>query len=212
MTAIRNSLYSIQEVVEESDATLSRPLVRAERNITRCENIIGELLDYTRIRELDLEPTSIDGWLEEVLDAQRTPDGVRFERKLGADNVNVPLDSDRLRRVVINLFDNACQAMVDQMQNDGDRSDHRLTITSSVVGDTVRVSFADTGPGITQENLARIFEPLFTTKSGGVGLGLPTVQQIMKQHGGGVRFESEGEKGATAVIWLPLSGVVAPAA
>ena len=67
----------------------------------------------------------------------------------------------------------------------------------------MRVSVTDNGPGIAPENLAKIFEPLFTTKASGVGLGLPTVRTIVEQHGGTIDVESTVDVGTTFVVWLP---------
>jgi signal transduction histidine kinase len=70
----------------------------------------------------------------------------------------------------------------------------------------VRLSIIDSGPGIPREVMDRIFEPLFTTKSFGVGLGLPTVRQIVEQHGGTINVESRIDEGTTFTIWLPRQG------
>jgi signal transduction histidine kinase len=77
-------------------------------------------------------------------------------------------------------------------------------------GPYVRLSFCDNGPGIPADRLTKIFEPLFTTKSFGVGLGLPTVRQIVEQHGGTIDVESVVDQGTVFTIWLPRQA--APAA
>ena len=79
-------------------------------------------------------------------------------------------------------------------------------------GPHVRLSIIDTGPGIPPDVLPRIFEPLFTTKSFGVGLGLPTVRQIVEQHGGTIDVASAGEGGTTVTVWLPRHGDAQPLA
>jgi signal transduction histidine kinase len=79
----------------------------------------------------------------------------------------------------------------------------RIILRSERVGSHVRLSARDTGPGIPPDVLPRIFEPLFTTKNFGVGLGLPTVRQIVEQHGGTIEVDSTVEVGTTVTIWLP---------
>jgi signal transduction histidine kinase len=72
-------------------------------------------------------------------------------------------------------------------------------------GDRLEITIADTGPGIPAEVLPQVLEPLFSTKSFGTGLGLPTVQQIIEAHGGGLEISSEENRGTTVVLWLPLN-------
>jgi signal transduction histidine kinase len=121
--------------------------------------------------------------------------------ELGAGDTVVPIDSDRFRRVVINLVENAAQALA---ENAADR-DKRIAVRT-VAGDGELVLVVeDSGPGIAPENLERIFEPLFSTKSFGTGLGLPTVKQIVNQHGGTIAVDSEVGRGTCVTIHLPLS-------
>jgi signal transduction histidine kinase len=207
LAAVRNSLFMIGDLGREADVDLSRPLSRVERSVKRCENIIAELLDYTRIADLKLEPTAFDNWLDEVLRDQPTPAGIAVEYDLQAGGIELPLDDDRFRRVVINLYDNACQAMA---QNNA--QDACLGIRTAAVGDALEIRFCDTGPGMTQDVLDQIFEPLFTTKTTGVGLGLPAVRQIVEQHGGTIEFVSAVGEGTTALVRLPLRHQVEAAA
>jgi signal transduction histidine kinase len=72
-------------------------------------------------------------------------------------------------------------------------------------GDRLEITIADTGPGIPAEVLPQVLEPLFSTKSFGTELGLPTVQQIIEAHGGGLEISSEENRGTTVVLWLPLN-------
>ena len=87
-----------------------------------------------------------------------------------------------------------------------------LNVTSRANGEMVEVVFSDNGPGIPEEILAKIFEPLFSTKSFGVGLGLPTVKQIMEQHGGGIDSNSTVGTGTQVRFWLPIREVQEQAA
>jgi signal transduction histidine kinase len=104
---------------------------------------------------------------------------------------------------VINLLDNACQAIVGTEAPE--TFPHTITIRSRQDGNRVEIRISDTGPGIPEEAFAQIFEPLYSTKSFGVGLGLPIVRQIIEQHGGGIELKNNPEHGATALFWLPLS-------
>src|SRR5207302_4023819 len=151
---------------------LDRPLSRVERSIVRCDNIISDLLDYARARTPELRPVDLNLWLGEVLDDQKLPDGITLERCFGASRAIVALDSERFRRVIINLIENAVQAMAG---GNGTPSERRIEV-ATLASDRVQLRIEDTGPGIAPEILPNIFEPLFSTKSFGTGLGLPTVK------------------------------------
>jgi signal transduction histidine kinase len=209
---IRNSLASIAETAAQTGLDLQRPLQRSGRSLERCEGIITEILDHTRVRELEMVPTTIDPWLGAVLDEQALPSGMALRRDLSAAGAEVPLDNDRFRRVVINLFDNACQAMTEDRETSGVAPRHCLTVTTRAPDDRVEISFSDTGPGIPPDVMSKVFEPLFTTKLTGVGLGLPMVKQIVEQHGGGMEISSERDRGTHVTLWLPLRGAAEEAA
>jgi PAS domain S-box-containing protein len=205
---IRASLFAIDDRARGKGLEVERALDRAERNIVRCDKIIEELLDYARSHDLDLEPTDLDAWLTELLDEQTLPEGIEGTRDLGA-GVIVKLDRERFRRCFLNVIGNACQAMTEKdMDEDADKvikEKNSLRVASRVVGERLEIRVIDTGTGIHPEELAKIFQPLYSTKGFGVGLGLPIVKQIMDQHGGGVEVESKPGKGTMVTLWLPIS-------
>ena len=82
-------------------------------------------------------------------------------------------------------------------------NDSHLKVKTDRNKNRIEVSITDTGSGVSEDILNKIFEPLFSTKGFGVGLGLPTVKQIMEQHGGGIEIESEVGKGTCVTLWLP---------
>ena len=196
---ISTSLYTIGEKLKGKEYGIERALARAERNVVRCDNIIAELLDYTRNKNLDLELTPIDPWLDEILDEQKIPDGILLERKLKA-NSSVYIDREKLRRCVINIFSNAMESII--TKEDRTAGDE-LIVATRLEGDKLVIEITDTGGGIPQQELGKVFEPLFSTKSFGVGLGLPIVKQLIEQHNGGISLESDHNEGTRATIWLP---------
>jgi signal transduction histidine kinase len=201
LSAIRNTLFTIKEIATAKGVSLDRPSARMERSIERCDRIIGDLLEYTKQRELRLAPVNFDHWLEDVVGDQNLPAGVTLSRELQADDAVIAIDSDRIRRVIINLIDNAVQAMVDEKTSCPEK---RVTLHTRRANGRLELIVEDTGPGIPPENLARIFEPLFSTKSFGTGLGLATVKQIVTQHDGAIRVNSEPGHGTRVIIELPL--------
>jgi signal transduction histidine kinase len=201
LSAIRNSLHALRELTEGSGLPLERAMKRIERSIERSDGIIADLLEYARVRTLARSEVTLDAWLGEVLDEQKLPANIRLERKLGAGATVVAIDADRFRRVVINLVENAAQALVASGEQCPDK---RIRVETSAA-DMAEIIVADSGPGIPPEILPRIFEPLFSTKSFGTGLGLPTAKQIVEQHHGTIALANAPAGGTAARIRLPLS-------
>ena len=206
--AMRMALYVLKTRSLEGDALGLRAVGRLERSIDRCDRIVDELLDFTRTGDLDLAPIELDAWLHGVLDELAAPAGVEIRRELGLTGLEVMVDADRLRRAVINVYDNACQAMLGE-EPGSPPAGATLTAATRRAGERIELVFTDTGPGVPAELAERIFEPLFSTKGFGVGLGLPTVRQVLTQHGGEVELgPGEGGRGARVVLWLPGAAVV----
>jgi signal transduction histidine kinase len=201
--AMRSSIYLLQNHVTDGDPRLRRAADRIDRNITRCDNIIDELLDFTRIHDLQTESVRLDDWLASVLDDQDMPAGIAVHREPGAPGAVAAFDTDRLRRAVINIYDNACQAMGEQPDADRGKSAGTLRVRTRVQNNRMELLFADTGPGIPDAEIERVFEPLYSTRGFGVGLGLPMVRQIMEQHGGGIEIFSAVGTGTEVTLWLP---------
>jgi signal transduction histidine kinase len=205
LSAIRNSVYAMRELSAGANQMLDRPMTRIDRAINRCDGIIGDLLEYARARVLETAPIALDGWLADVLDDQAVPDGIRLERRFAAAGAVVAIDPDRFRRVINNLVENAMQALVERGR---DAAARRVTVATSQAERT-EIAIADTGPGIPPEILPRIFEPLFSTKSFGTGLGLPTVKQIVEQHQGTITVSSMLGEGTLVSLSLPTVAAAA---
>ncbi len=214
LAAIRTSIAVIRKLAAGKDPQAERVLDRIDRNIDRCNHIVGDLLEFGRMKELAREPTAIDAWLNEMLDEQTVPASVTLNRELNS-NAEVLIDGTRFRQVLINLVDNAAQALTDKEWAAPDGRDRVITVRTEAAGPHVRLSVIDNGPGIPADRLPKIFEPLFTTKSFGVGLGLPTVRQLVGKHGGTIDVASEVGAGTTFTVWLPRhsgQSAAAPAA
>lgn len=202
LSVIRKTLFTVKELATAAGVKLDRPIARMERSIERCDRIISDLLEYTRNRELNRTSIRFDLWLANILAEQSVAPPIVIAPKLGAGDAALPLDHDRFRRVVINLVENAAQALA---ETPPDREKH-IVVRTSIVDRELALVVEDTGPGIKPENLGRIFEPLFSTKSFGTGLGLPTVKQIVNQHGGMIAVGSEVGRGTCVTVRLPLPG------
>ncbi|MCH8000331.1 MAG: PAS domain-containing protein [Proteobacteria bacterium] len=208
---IRTSIFIARDGLNGATPRVQRALERIDRSVIRCDRIIDELLDFTRISGLEPEPTPIDAWLDLTLKEQALPAEITLRRDFGLAGTTVPFDRDRFRRAIINVFDNACQAMTGEVGREAADADNAvLSVKTQRKNGRVEVIFEDRGPGIPADVLPRIFEPLFSTKGFGVGLGLPVVKRIMEQHGGGIEIDRAGTSGTRVCLWLPAERPTRP--
>ena len=199
---IRTSAFILRNGLKEGMPRALRALERIERSVMRCDRIIDEMLDFTRMSDLEPEPTVLDDWLAGVIEEQPLPRGIILHQELQLPDLTVPFDRDRFRRAVINVFDNACQAMLGTGAGEAEPAKHALTVRTRERDGRIEVVFEDQGPGIPPHVYERIFEPLYSTKGFGVGLGLPVVKQIMERHGGGIEIETEEGRGTSVCLWF----------
>ncbi|WP_176066591.1 sensor histidine kinase [Anaeromyxobacter diazotrophicus] len=185
------------------DATrrdLVRNLALVQRETERCSAIVRNLLDFARDRPVALRELQVNAVVEEALQLiahQLAIQGLTLERDL-QPTAAVRADFGQLRQAVVNVALNAVEAM-------GKRG--TLSVRTRAAADGgVEIVLADTGPGITPENLKHVFEPFFTTKEKGTGLGLSVVYGIMQRHQGRVDVQSEPGRGTTFVLALPPLG------
>jgi PAS domain S-box-containing protein len=200
---MRTSIYLLRQKDDGNDPKTTAAIERIERNVVRCDTIIDELLDFTRIRPVEFQHLLLDAWLDDLLDEQQAVNGVEVVRDFGADAVRVHIDPERLRRAVINLYDNAAQAMTAMEGSEG-LTVRKLTVQTRSSGNNAEIIISDTGIGIAEEVLEQVFEPMFSTKGFGVGLGLPVVRKIAEEHHGSVRIINNNCGGTQATLALPL--------
>jgi two-component system, sporulation sensor kinase E len=182
----------------EISGKLEQYLDVAKGEINRLDYIITQFLQAIRPVPPQLKPDSLNEVVEKTLDLLK-PElenrgltvTAKLARRLGA----APLDATQMQQVLVNLIKNAMQAMT---------RGGALTLQTGGNDDGVWVSVADTGGGIPQEQISRIFEPFYTTKKKGSGLGLMIVQRIVRAHNGRIELESHVGRGTTFRIWLPL--------
>jgi len=195
---IKNAIFSMGDALRRIDGKRAeRALALAEKNVQRCDDIIHELLDFSRSPDSVMVEIAVDPWLLGVLDeeAARLPPAVTVESELHS-GATLPVHQDSLRRALVNLLTNAVQAV-------SDLEDGRVTVATRLVEGRLEIVVSDNGPGIAAEHREKIFEPLFSTKAFGVGLGLPIVRRVAEDHGGGARIVSGDGQGASFVLWIP---------
>lgn len=201
--AMRTSAYVLAKSLPDENEGALKAIARIDRGIARCDRIIDELLDFTRSTEIDRKAVAVDGWLRAVLSEMTIPVGVKLETELQLGNLEAMLDSGRLRRAIINIVDNACQAITGQSDWDTRTGAGIVHVSTGKINSDIEIRISDNGSGIPADIRGKIFEPLFSTKNFGVGLGLPTVRQILEHHGGTVTVESEPGAGALFRLAFP---------
>jgi len=206
--AVRTSAFLMERKLKGKDLGVESQMQRINNGVSRCDNIITQLLDFSRSKQLTCEAGDLDQWLVGVVEeeAKRLPQLVNVECNLGLGGAKIPFDASRLQRAIVNLISNASEAMVgngDKVLIEG-AAEPKITVTTSINSQFVEISVKDNGPGIPPELMDRIKEPLFTTKSFGTGLGVPAIEQIANQHGGNLKISSILGQGAEFIFSLPL--------
>lgn len=184
--------------VADSVGKLERYLGVAKGEINRLDYIVSQFLHAIRPTPPQIKPASLNDVVQktlELLGPELQNRSLRVEQKLARQLPLAPLDSTQIQQVLVNLVKNAMQAMT---------RGGVLTLRTGERSDGVWVAVTDTGGGIPQEQINRIFEPFYTTKKKGTGLGLMIVQRIVRAHGGRIELESQVGKGTSFRIWLPL--------
>ena len=200
--AIKNAAYFIGLVLaeREPDPEIKEALAILVEEVATSEAIINSLLDFARARPPVRREVEVNGLVHAALSRVGVPPGIEVVCRLDEGLPTVLADPNQLGRVFDNIILNAVQAMPDGGQ---------LTAESSTRGAAcITVSISDTGVGILEETLDEVFEPLFTTKAKGMGLGLALVKTFIEGHGGTITVQSDGVpgKGSTFVINLPVGG------
>ena len=197
---IRSSVFSFQKRYKGQDKKMINALERMERNIKRCDLIIDDLLNYSRVHDLHLEPTSIDEWLNEVLEETIPPaEGISIKKELNS-SVIVNMDQERFRRSMVNILTNAYQSI---QEKEIDEPGFVCVKTYKDIEKLI-IEITDNGVGFDMENKSKIFEPLYSTKTFGIGLGIPITRQIIEQHGWKMDITGEPQKGASVIITIPV--------
>ncbi len=190
---------NLSKVPPKQRAALDESVNIARGEVARLDSIITQFLRAIRPQALKLQPEDLNEVVEEVLQflgPEITDRDILLEKRLAKALPAISIDRDQLKQAFYNICRNSFQAM---------KAGGILHVETKQDAEHVSVVFADTGGGISPENITRIFEPYFTTKSDGNGLGLLIVRRIVRSHGGEVILESSPGRGLTVTILLPRS-------
>jgi sensor domain CHASE-containing protein/nitrogen-specific signal transduction histidine kinase len=169
-----------------------------DADIEYSNKIISDLLEYSREIKLELTVTTPNRLLKEALSLIEVPKNTQIIDQT-RDEPEIRVDTQKLTGAFLNIIKNA----FDAMPNGG-----KLTIKSDKLNDEVRISFTDTGVGMTEETLSKLWSPLFTTKAKGMGFGLSICKRIVEAHDGKISVASEVGKGSAFVVSLPIKSEI----
>jgi two-component system, NtrC family, sensor histidine kinase HydH len=206
-----------------------RALTRVQRLQAECQRLLdvsNDFLRFARIRDLDLVPTDLARVVEEMIDffgPTARAAGIEIKPFFPADLPPVGLDRDLFKQALLNLMLNAEQAMPQGGEitvqaaaeagppQEGCAADCQPGPAPAHAPAAVCLSLIDTGQGMAPDVLARVFQPFYSTKQGGTGLGLPTTRRIIEAHGGTITAESAVGRGTRFTIRLPALPARPPA-
>jgi len=190
--AVMNALYMLRRTL--GDPAAAEPhLAVAERQTTRAVSLAQDLTSYMREKEPELMPLVLRDVLDDVLEAAPQPPNI--EVVLNIASVELSADTKQLAQILTNLITNAYQAMPDGGS---------LRIAARPESDTVVISVEDSGVGIDESLVERLFEPFFSTKAEGTGLGLAIVRRLTEAHGGQITIENGRISGVVVTVRLPM--------
>lgn len=204
---VRNPLTNINLAVDqlrsEMDEKVDDHAVMMEmisRNSERINQLITDLLNSTKFTDLEYKKLSVNQLLDETLKLAEDRillNNITVTRQYAADICDISVDEEKIKIAFLNIIVNAIEAM--------EPGKGILQIRTDAKDDKCVVTIRDNGPGIDKESLSKIFEPYFTNKAKGTGLGLTNTQNIILNHNGHIAIESEKGKGATFMITLDFA-------
>jgi signal transduction histidine kinase len=196
LNVIRNCAYLLNmSLTDKEDEEALNTLKVLDKQIDIANKIVTDLLDFTRIKPPSMVRVELNNLIRESLSWVIIPNNITVDSKLNGNSLQVNTDAEQISRVFTNIISNAIQAM---------KGKGELKIETGIEDGLAWTKFTDTGCGIPEENLDKIFEPLFTTKPKGIGLGLAISKRLVEQNGGKIEVTSQTDKGTTFTIKLPL--------
>ena len=200
LSAIKNAVFLLKrklskKAMPDIDEKIIKFLDIMDKEIDRCSKIINDLLGFTRVTKPTRFSADINAVVNEALSRVDISKNIKLSKSLQPDLPMIMIDANQIGQVLINLVENACQAMM----NEGE-----LKICSRVSDSFMEVEVGDSGCGIPKKEVKKIFDPLFTTKPRGTGIGLAVCYGIIQKHNGVIYVKSQEGIGTTMFIKLPL--------
>ncbi|MDL2210117.1 PAS domain S-box protein [Desulfovibrio sp. OttesenSCG-928-O18] len=203
LTPIKLSAQRLQRKFggEVSDPAFSQSTELIVRQVESLQDMVQEFSAFAKLPEVDPKPGDITPLIAELVELFRNSHSrIAWDMELPDSIPILPMDKNAMRRAFLNILSNAAEAL-DKTEN----PHVRISVAVDTARSVLRLGFADNGPGLTENERSRLFEPYFSRKKGGTGLGLTIVRSIISDHKGYVRAEKSPDGGAMIVIELPLA-------
>lgn len=202
LSTIRLNMDLLSEDLDAAESPTGRRALKrvdvVRRECQRLQALLDDFLNFAKVRRLQLEPTDLNHQIEDALEffaPEAADGGIEVVKYLDPELPRVMLDREAFRQALLNLIINAKQAMPDGGQ---------LVVRTVAQGDTAAIYLIDSGCGMDEQTMSRMFEAFFSTKPSGSGLGLPTTEKIIGAHGGQISVQSEVGHGTQFTIELPV--------
>jgi len=192
---ITNASYFLNMTLTDADAKTQEHLQMIDSEAKNATRIISDLLDFARVKSADRSPAQASKLVAAVLSQHPAPDNVTTKVDIPDDLPPLFVDSLQIEQVLGNLVDNAYQAMLEG---------GKLFFEAHMDGEFINLAVSDTGVGISPDDIDKIFEPLFTTKQQGIGLGLAISSKLVQANDGRIRVESKIGKGTVFTLIMPI--------
>jgi len=193
LSTIKNSLEIMKSSQKNMDAKTKMQWDRIDRSLFRISHQVDDVLDYVKVNPLTKKRTKLSFILQDSIKRVSIPKNIKVT--LPKNDVVIPCDSERMKVVFVNLIMNAIQAM------EFKKGEINISVTNESPN-VVLITIKDNGPGIPEKLIHKIFDPLFTTRQIGTGLGLPSCKNIIEKHNGSIDVASTMGKGTTFLIRL----------
>lgn len=200
LSAIKNAVFLLKrklsrKVMPDIDEKVIQFLDIIDKEIDRSTKIINDLLGFTRVAKPTRIISDIRIVINEALSRLKIAENIKLSKNLQSDLPMITIDANQIGQVLINLIENACQAMTDGGE---------LQISTRKSKVFAEIEIADSGCGIPEKEIKKIFDPLFTTKPKGIGMGLAICHGIIDKHNGTIEVKSREGKGTNMIVKLPL--------
>jgi signal transduction histidine kinase len=204
---LRSSAFYLGRKLRATDEKINKHLFRIDEQVSICDGIVGDLLEFTRGLHSEKIKAELNPWLQQLVKNFSELSVFVVEQRLMPDVPPLSFDQEKLRRVMTNLLTNAHQAVIAKKQHSEMHNlafQPQIRVSADFEDGHVVIQIEDNGIGMDAETKQHAFEPLFTTRARGTGLGLAIVEKIVTEHQGKVSLESNTREGTTVRLTLPI--------
>jgi signal transduction histidine kinase len=199
--AIKNAAYYLKLVFSDPTPDIKETLDIIEKEVLNSTKVINNLLEFTEPRKMTRWAVNLKEIILEALYRAELPVDIVVKKPNFDFLPNILANPNQLAKAFCNIITNSVQAMASNFLSGREKT---LTICVTNTGGDVITFITDTGEGIAPENMEKLYEPLFSTRAQGIGLGLPLANAVIEEHGGSIQVESQVNVGSTFSIKLPI--------